>query len=146
MHVYDVNADGLADVVASSAHSKGVWWYEQKRGPAGPQFTQRVIDDSFSQSHSMQMADLDGDGIMDFITGKRYWAHGPNGDIEPNHPAVLYWYRLIRKDGKVEWERNLIDSDSGVGVQFEATDVNGDGLIDLAISNKKGTYYFEQQK
>ena len=146
MHIYDVNADGLADVVSSSAHAKGVWWYEQKRGTGAPEFIQHTIDSSFSQSHAMQMADLDGDGIMDFITGKRFWAHGPRGDIEPNAPAVLCWYKLTRRAGKVEWTRSLIDSDSGVGVQFEVADLNKDGLLDIAVSNKKGTWLFEQQK
>jgi hypothetical protein len=26
------------------------------------------------------------------------------------------------------------------------TDVNGDNLLDIAISNKKGVFYFEQRK
>ena len=28
--------------------------------------------------------DSDGDGLKDIITGKRFWAHGPTGDAEPN--------------------------------------------------------------
>jgi len=31
-----------------------------------------------------------------------------------------------------------------VGTQFEVRDVNGDGLLDVIISNKTGLYYFEQ--
>ena len=58
MQVYDVNGDGLNDVVASSAHRVGVWWYEQSR-TAG-QFLQHTIDDSFSQSHALMLADMLG--------------------------------------------------------------------------------------
>ena len=145
MYVYDVNSDGLPDVVSSSAHAKGIWWYEQRRGTNGPEFTQHTIDSSYSQTHSMAMADLNRDGIKDFVTGKRFWAHGPKGDIEPNHPAVLYWYELSRKDGRVQWTPHLIDSDSGVGVQFEIADVNRDGRQDIVIANRKGVFYFEQQ-
>jgi hypothetical protein len=39
-----------------------------------------------------------------------------------------------------------IDHNSGVGTQFEVTDVNGDKLLDVVVSNKKGVFYFEQQK
>ena len=143
MQVYDVNGDGLADVVSSSAHAKGVWWYEQQKGGA---FVQHTIDDSFSQSHSLVMADIDGDGTPDFVTGKRWWAHGPKGDVDPNAPAVLVWYELRKNQGKPEFIRHQIDDDSGVGVQFEVTDVNRDGLPDIVIANKKGIYYFEQQR
>ncbi|MBW8885561.1 MAG: VCBS repeat-containing protein, partial [Planctomycetia bacterium] len=37
-----------------------------------------------------------------------------------------------------------IDHDSGVGTQFEVADVNGDELLDVVTSNKKGVRYFEQ--
>ena len=142
MYAYDVNADGLNDVVSSSAHAVGVWWYEQiKPG----EFVQHTIDDSFSQSHSLVMADIDRDGTMDFVTGKRWWAHGPSGDINPNHPAVLVWYEL-KRGAKPQFIRRQIDDDSGVGTQFTVADVNKDGRPDIVTSNKKGVHYFEQQK
>ena len=30
---------------------------------------------TFSQPHGTTFADVDGDGIQDFIAGKRYWSH-----------------------------------------------------------------------
>jgi hypothetical protein len=146
MYTYDVNGDGLADVVSSSAHNIGVWWYEQKKGPNGPEFTQHVIDDSFSQSHSLVMADINGDGVMDFVTGKRFWAHGPTGDVRPGDPAVIYWFELKRSGGNVQWIKHEVDSDSGVGTQFLVADVNKDGLPDIVTSNKKGVFIFLQQR
>jgi hypothetical protein len=146
MYVYDVNADGLPDVVSSSAHNVGVWWHEQKKGANGSEFVKHTIDDSFSQSHSLVMADINKDGVMDFVTGKRFWAHGPNGDVNPNHLAVLYWFELKRKNGQVDWIRHEIDNDSGVGTQFQVADVNGDHHLDVVTSNKKGVYLFLQQR
>jgi hypothetical protein len=29
------------------------------------------------------LADVNGDGINDIITGKRWWAHGPDKDPDP---------------------------------------------------------------
>lgn len=145
MYVADVNGDGLPDVICSSAHNKGVWWFEQRRTATGTEFIQHTIDDSFSQSHGMAMADMNGDGQMDFVTGKRFWAHGPEGDVDANLPAFLYWYEYKRVNGKVEWVRHLIDTDSGVGTQVTTADVNKDGKMDVVVSNKKGVFVFLQE-
>lgn len=48
MHVFDVDEDGRADVVSSSAHAKGVFWHRQQAPVAGEDrlvFTRSVIDD-----------------------------------------------------------------------------------------------------
>jgi hypothetical protein len=146
MIAYDVNGDGHPDVISSAAHLIGIWWHEQRPGPHGPEWVRHEIDSTWSQSHAILLADIDGDGTPDLVTGKRFWAHGPNGDVEPNAPAVLYWYQLRREGGRVEWVRRLIDDDSGVGTQFQVADVNGDGLLDVVTSNKKGVFLFEQQR
>lgn len=146
MQVYDVNQDGLADVISSSAHGIGVWWFEQKRTANGAEFIEHLIDNSFSQTHALMLADMDRDGVMDLVTGKRFWAHGPTGDAEPNAPALLVWYRLTREAGRVNWTRYVIDDDSGVGTQFTVADMNKDGRLDIVISNKKGVFYFRQQR
>ena len=95
----------------------------------------------FSQLHAIDLVDMDGDGLMDIVTGKRFWAHGPTGDVEPGAPAVLYWFKLVRgADKSVDFIPYLIDSDSGIGTQVQAADVNGDGLNDVVVGNKKGTF------
>lgn len=148
MYSYDVNGDGLMDVLSSSAHNLGVWWYEQQKQRGGQEegvaFKQHTISDAFSQSHALVLADLNRDGLMDVVTGKRFWAHGPKGDVSPNDPAVLYWFELQRQGGKVNWIPHEIDNDSGVGTQFVVADLNGDGKLDIVISNKKGVFVFEQ--
>ncbi|MGV3722809.1 MAG: FG-GAP repeat domain-containing protein, partial [Actinomycetota bacterium] len=52
MYTHDFDRDGDMDVISSSAHAIGVWWYEQTQGASGPEFKRHVIDDTFSQSHS----------------------------------------------------------------------------------------------
>jgi hypothetical protein len=42
--------------------------------------------------------------------------------------------------------RHQFDHDSGVGTQFEIADVNGDQLLDVVTSNKKGVFYFQQER
>ncbi len=158
MLVYDVNGDGLADVITSwNAHGFGLAWYEQQRGGGEIKFKEHVIMNDkpehnrygvkFSQLHSLFLADMDGDGVKDFVTGKRFWAHGPDKDAEPGAPAVLYWFQLKRgKDGSVDFVPHRIDDDSGVGTQVTVGDVNGDGLPDVIVGNKKGVFVFLHEK
>jgi len=140
MLVSDLDGDGDADVLSTAAHKLGMWWHEQ----TADGFKQHDISKDFSQTHAVCYLDLNGDGLTDFVTGKRYYAHGPKGDVDPLAPPKLAWFELQRKDGKPTWTEHLIDEDSGVGTQFEMRDISGDGLVDIAISNKKGTYYFQQ--
>ncbi|MDH4241947.1 MAG: VCBS repeat-containing protein, partial [Phycisphaerae bacterium] len=85
-----------------------------------------------------------GDGLKDLVTGKRYFAHQGN-DPGGKEPAVLYWFELRRpQKGKVEFIPHKIDDDSGVGTQFEVTDMNKDGKWDIVTSNKKGVHVFLQ--
>jgi len=139
MVVDDFDGDGDNDVVSSSAHRYGVWWHEQT--PEG--WKTHEIDKSFSQTHAVCLVDINGDGLNDFVTGKRWYAH--NGrDPGAEEPALLVWYELRRQRGRPAWTRHTIDDDSGVGTQFEVADLNADGLLDVVTSNKKGVYYFEQ--
>lgn len=160
MYVYDVNGDGRNDVItALAAHGFGLAWYEQlaERDDKGsPKFTAHVFMNKepgenrygvkFSQLHAVDLVDMDGDGVKDIITGKRFWAHGPTGDAEPNAPAVLYWFKLVRgTGGAVDFVPHLIDNNSGIGTQVQAVDVNKDGLMDVVVGNKKGTFVHLQQ-
>jgi len=109
-----------------------------------------VIGDSgaFSlpaQTHALHCVDINGDGLKDLVTGRRWWAHGPRGDAGPNDPAYLYWFEAKRdKSGFTTFIPHEIDDDSGVGTQFAIMDMNGDGLPDIIISNKKGVFLFLQ--
>src|ERR1019366_6372332 len=86
--VFDVNGDGLNDVVTSmEAHGFGLAWYEQKKDKASGAitFVEHVIMDdfsaknpggvTFSEPHATTFADIDGDGIPDIVVGKRVYAH-----------------------------------------------------------------------
>ena len=142
MHVYDFDGDGDNDVLSSSAHGVGIWWHEQTKDG----WQTHEISKAFSQTHSLCLVDINGDKLPDIVTGKRDWAHGPGGDVDPDKPAVMYWFELARQDGKPVWTAHQFDDDSGVGTQFEVADVNGDGLLDVVTGNKKGANYFEQQR
>lgn len=157
MFAYDLDGDGLNDIVTSlDAHGYGMAWFKQVNRDGRRTFERNLIMNestaeppygvSFSQLHAVQLTDLDGDGIKDVVTGKRYWAHGSTGDPEPDAPAVIYWFKTVREDdgAGVRFVPFLIDDDSGVGVDVVVGDANGDGLLDIVTSNKKGTFVMIQ--
>jgi len=140
MYVYDFDGDRDADVFSASAHRLGIWWHERTNDG----WQTHKVSDACSQTHALEFKDINEDGLPDFITGKRWWAHGPKGDVDPGSPPVLLWFELTREDGKPVWKQHEIDHNSGVGTQFDVTDVNGDKLLDVVIANKRGVFYFQQ--
>ena len=156
--VYDVNGDGLNDVVTSlQAHGWGLAWFEQKRSSDGKiSFLEHLVMNgysdknaggvAFSELHGSAIADVDGDGIPDFIVGKRYWSHLDDYyDPDPYGPPVLYWYRTVRNPkapGGAELVPELIHNRSGVGSDVLAKDLNGDGAVDIVTATRFGTFIF----
>jgi len=158
MGVYDVNGDGLNDVVTSlQAHGWGLAWFEQKRASNGEiSFVEHMVMNgygdknaggvTFSELHGSAIADVDGDGIPDFIVGKRFWSHLDDYyDPDPYGPPVLYAYRTVRNPkapGGAELVPELISNRSGAGSDVLAKDLNGDGAVDIVTSTRMGTYIF----
>ncbi len=163
MFAYDVDGDGDNDIITSiRAHGFGLAWFEHYKDDGKIKFKQHRFMDSkpehnkygvkFSQLHALDLIDMDKDGVKDIVTGKRFWAHGPKGDAEPNAPAVLYWFKIKRlakgggdktTDGSsVDFIPYQIDNDSGVGTQVTAGDITGNGYPDVIVGNKKGTFIF----
>ena len=160
MYAFDVNGDSRADIITSiKAHGYGLSWFEQN---ADGSFTERVIlgrtaaDNAprdrfiggFSQLHALRIADMNGDGLPDIVTGKRRWAHGPMGDEDPMAPPILAWFELVRDaaaPGAARFVQHRIDEDSGVGTQFWTGDLDGDGRPDVVVGNKHGVFVLTQR-
>ena len=84
------------------------------------------------------MADIDGDGEDELITGKRVFAHNgkdPGGKEE----AVVYYYNWDRKTYQFNRE-TVVKGSAGIGLQIRTGDLNGDGRLDIAVAGKSGTY------
>ncbi|MGH9308462.1 MAG: FG-GAP repeat domain-containing protein, partial [Vicinamibacterales bacterium] len=148
MHVLDVNGDARNDVITAAGHDYGVFWFEQ--GADGG-WTKRVIDAAWSQGHASVVIDLNGDGRLDFVTGKRFMAHN-GSDPGEREPLGLYWYEVRpratqRESGQgrpaaVEWIRHLIDygGRTGGGLQIAVVDLDRDGDLDLVCPGKSGLF------
>ncbi len=168
MFAYDFDGNGTNDVFTSlAAHRYGVAVYlqnkvEQASGlpnateTVAPHWTRVMLASEqpqdneygivFSQPHAAYLADIDGDGIKDIVTGKRYWAHNGHDPDERGH-RVIYWYQT-KRDGKggVDFVPHLVDAESGVGVDVQVGDANGDKLPDIVVGNKAGVFILTQER
>ncbi|MEI6527882.1 MAG: VCBS repeat-containing protein, partial [Planctomycetota bacterium] len=99
MHAVDLDGDGKTEVVTSlAAHAYGLAVY--KKSPGGKEYSWTRIDVmtdkpetsptglAISQLHAVEIADIDGDGKPDILTGKRFWAHNGNDPGENDMPLL----------------------------------------------------------
>ncbi len=118
----DMNGDGAADIVAAEMH-QGEDPDEIKiyinRGQ-GLDWSKRVI--AITGSHSMRLADVDGDGDMDLFGANWEGEHQPlELWLNPSCPATLD-----------RWRRHVVDSDRPGEAVFVLTgDLDGDGRRDI---------------
>lgn len=161
MFAYDFDGNGTNDVFTSlAAHRYGVAVFLQsvksEKSADQPTWTRRMLASEqpqdndygivFSQPHAAHLADIDGDGVKDIVTGKRYWAHNGHDPDERGH-RVIYWYQT-KRDGKggVDFVPHLVDAESGVGTDVQVGDVNGDSLLDIVVGNKAGVFILTQER
>jgi 3-keto-disaccharide hydrolase len=160
MGIYDVNGDKLNDVVTSlEGHGFGLAWHEQKRDASGAiSFVRHIIMDgfldnnaggvTFTQPHASTYADIDQDGILDLIVGKRHHSHFQYTDPDNWGAPVLYVYKVVRNakaPGGAQFVPELVHNRSGVGSHFDVADLNKDGTIDIVTSGASGTFVFFNQ-
>ncbi len=150
-------ADGLGDIFLVKAvkinnlskypvlfstcpHGFGFWYFTLMDIKDGCYiYKKNVICNQISQLHNINILDtLLGTYI---ITGKRWLAHGENGDVDAYGAAKLICYK-IKRNGEIILEE--IDGDSGAGICFDT--LYKDGKIFVATANKKGLFLFEREE
>ncbi len=156
MLVTDANGDGLNDIIIGSDHGYGLAWDEQKMEGGKRSFVRHWIETDFPTFHTMTLADLDGDGKPELITGKQVLAHN-GGDVGGFEPVFVFYYTI--KNGR--FERHILSYSPltpyfgpgagdnpppsyvvGVGMRLNAADMDGNGKQDVIVACKTGLYVF----
>jgi len=135
----DINKDGRVDVILENG------WLEAPLKPFAEKWTFHKEFSLQSASVPIIIADINGDGKNDFITGR---AHGYG----------LYWYEQFSdSSGKRNWKEHPIDLSNSQYHTMEWEDIDNDGIPELITgkryrahnSNDPGTndmiglYYFK---
>jgi len=105
-----------------------------------------AIPDWPASASCVKAADIDGDGIPDFIVGKRYWSHLDSYfDPDAYGAPLLYVYLTVRDKkapGGARFVPELVHNRSGAGSDVTTADLNKDGAVDIITSTDRGTFIF----
>lgn len=141
--VHDVNGDGVPDIIVGQGHDYGLAWWEQKVEGGNRTWIKHDIDTARSQYHDMQLVDIDNDGQLELVTGKRYRAHQEH-DPGSLDPLGIYYFKI----DKGVFTRYTIDygpagQASAAGIYFWVTDIDGNGWKDVVAPGKEGLFLFK---
>lgn len=120
--VVDLDRNGRPDVLTSSSeHTADVAWFSADNGPTG-KWTRHVIQSNVERAHTLQAADMDGDGDIDVVVGQMHTS---------KERALAIHYNV---DGRgTRWARQVIAT-TGLHNGVVA-DIEGDGDFDIFGSN-----------
>lgn len=145
MLIRDLDGDGKNDLVWGKGHDYGLYWWQGEGVDEDGKlkFKKQIIDDKFSQPHTIHFVDLDGDGTDELVSGKRVRAHN-GGDPGGAEAPCMYYYKWNTTEKS--FKRFVIDEGHiGTGLQIRSGDLNGDGKVDIAVAGKDGTWLLFQK-
>lgn len=161
---HDVDGDGDTDLIWGRGHNVGNYWTEQRSGkpqpPAaitaakevddatmlalvgGGAWVTHAIDTSWSCCHAPMLADLDGDGEVELVAGKRYQGH-EGRDPGENEPLVVFSYQFDKATRT--WRQRTVSRHPRCGLDLDpkCVDIDADGDLDILAPARSGLMLLE---
>jgi hypothetical protein len=115
-------------VIAPGDGTGPLRWYECARNPerTGDWVGHDLLDRDMIHGHSLQVADIDGDGNLDiFAAEMAKWSEGKK---EPDNPKAAAW--IFYGDGRGNFRKTTLVTGNGFH-EARVADLNGDGTMDI---------------
>ena len=131
--VLDMNNNGLLDIVQAECDTENgrVFWWENVNNGENFIYHQISGDSTGQDFHSLAIADFNGNGYMDVLSG--------GGPLTQGTHKLFIWEN-VKGDGS-EWKEHLILEGKRVHEAVVA-DVDGDGDIDIVTKAWSGDLHF----
>lgn len=129
--VGDIDGDMRPDIVLTPAELRGgefrISWFRTPPTLEG-KWTEHIVDLPVETVyHSVQLADMNGDGFTDIVTAEMHQGRDPD-------EVAIYYNRI----NGTEWRKQVISETGSHLVQVG--DINGDDIPDLMGANWSGPY------
>jgi hypothetical protein len=147
---YDIDRDGQIDLAVgadwqpSNTKSGGsIQWITGGKSLDGPWKLHPIGE--YPTTHRMNFADLDGDGRQELIVSPLMGRGTTRPNFAENGTPLLV-YKLPADPVKGPWQAETICDDVHVTHNFQVTDFNGDGQLDILLVSFEGVHLLERQK
>jgi hypothetical protein len=117
LRVGDINADGRLDAVIAT--KKELWWLPGPEEPRNKWKINRIYKEMKGRRTGVTLADIDRDGDLDILYGNA-------------------WFENPGDDSGVSWRKHMIDPEWPPEARGIVTDLDGDGLPDVVLSDEEG--------
>lgn len=122
----DVDGDARLDVIVTEENDGSnpdaeVMWYRQPEDPTSSDWQRNVVTTQYT-TNGLDVADLDGDGDLDLVTGEH-----------KGTKKVSIWENLGPIEGGiVEWRERPVDEGKESHLGARVWDLDGDGDLEIA--------------